>query len=65
VFAIRQNLCRAFYFGRTAKRLFAVRFLKDVRQRKTHDKQALCRASKILFAVRFCHTLKFPISGCE
>jgi hypothetical protein len=27
VFAVRQNLCRAFFFGRTAKSLFAVRFL--------------------------------------
>jgi hypothetical protein len=26
-FAVRQNLCRAFYIGRTAKSIFAVRFL--------------------------------------
>jgi hypothetical protein len=31
VFAVRQNLCRAFYFGRTAKSLFAVRFLYSAR----------------------------------
>jgi hypothetical protein len=26
-FAVRQNLCHAFYIGRTAKSFFAVRFL--------------------------------------
>jgi hypothetical protein len=53
VFAVRQNLCRAFYFGRMAKSLFAVRFLYSARQRKnlfavrlgkTHGKQVVCRA---------------------
>jgi hypothetical protein len=37
-FAVRQILCRAFYFGRTAKRLLAVR------QEKTHGKDLVCRA---------------------
>jgi hypothetical protein len=57
VFAVRQNLCRAFYFGRTAKSLFAVRFLYSARQKKrtpnklfavrlekTHGKDLVCRA---------------------
>jgi hypothetical protein len=58
VFAVRQNLCHAFYFGRTAKSLFAVRFLYKrtakkkrtpnklfaVRLGKTHGKDLVCRA---------------------
>jgi hypothetical protein len=44
VFAVRQNLCRAFYFGRTAKRLFAVRFYRPHGKEKMHGKQAICRA---------------------
>jgi hypothetical protein len=27
-FAVRENLCRAFFIGRTAKRYFAVRFVR-------------------------------------
>jgi hypothetical protein len=41
VFAVRQNLCCAFYFGRTAKSLFAVRFLYSSRQRK-NTRQTSC-----------------------
>jgi hypothetical protein len=58
VFAVHQNLCRAFFVGRTAKSLFAVRFLSGARQRKnarqtsslpcarqkTHGKELICRA---------------------
>jgi hypothetical protein len=42
-FVVRQILCRAFYFGRTAKRLFAVRFYR-AHDRKMHGKQTLWRA---------------------
>jgi hypothetical protein len=57
-FAARQIFCRALYFGRTAKRLVAVRFfirrtakkkrtaskLFAVRQKKTHGKDLIYRA---------------------
>jgi hypothetical protein len=33
-FAVRQNLCHAFYIGRTAKKIFAVSFLYGTRQSK-------------------------------
>jgi hypothetical protein len=46
VFAVRQNLCRAFYFGRTAKSLFAVRFYIVHGKEKTHAKQVVCRAPR-------------------
>jgi hypothetical protein len=53
-FAVRRNLCRALYFGRTTKSLFA-------------DKGLVCRAlgkkrrTKILFAVRFIHRARQSI----
>jgi hypothetical protein len=34
-FAVRENLCRAFSFGRTAKSFFAVRFIQGPRQIKS------------------------------
>jgi hypothetical protein len=42
---VRENLCRAFFLGRTAKILFAVRLLHGARQKKTFGKK--------LFSVRF------------
>jgi hypothetical protein len=33
-FVVRENLCRAFFIGRTVKRYFAVRLIRDARQRK-------------------------------
>jgi hypothetical protein len=32
IFAVRYNVCRAFYIGRTAKAIFAVRFPTGARQ---------------------------------
>jgi hypothetical protein len=64
VFAVRQNLCRAFYFGRTAKSLFAVRFLYSARQRKNARQTSYLpcawrkRTAKILFAVRFYYSAR-------
>jgi hypothetical protein len=43
--AVRQNVCRALFVGRTANIVFAVRFLDDARQTKTHGIHILCRAS--------------------
>jgi hypothetical protein len=67
VFAVRQNLCHAFYFGRTAKSLFAVRFLYSARQRK-NTRQTSClpcawrnRTAKILFALRFYYSARQSI----
>jgi hypothetical protein len=67
VFAVRQNLCCAFYFGRTAKSLFAVHFLYSARQRK-NARQTSClscawrkRTAKILFAVRFYYSARQSI----
>jgi hypothetical protein len=60
--ALRENrVCRAFYFGRTTKRLFAVRFLQAAWQRKNARQTSYLpcawkkRTTKILFAVRFLH----------
>jgi hypothetical protein len=71
VIAVRQNLCRAFFFGRTAKSLFAVRFFSGARQRKNARQisSLQCarkkRTAKILFAVRFLHDARqstfFPL----
>jgi hypothetical protein len=47
-FAVRENLCRAFFFGRTAKRIFTVRFLHSARRKK--------RSAKKMFVVRFPST---------
>jgi hypothetical protein len=67
-FTQRENrVCRAFYFGRTAKSLFAVRFLYIARQRKnTHQTSCLpCasgkRTAKISFAVRFYYSARQSI----
>jgi hypothetical protein len=43
--AVRQNVCRALFVGRTANGVFAVRFPDDARQTKTHGIHILCRAS--------------------
>jgi hypothetical protein len=43
---VREHLCRAFSFSRTAKWIFAVRLLHSARQKKK-------RSAKKLFAVRF------------
>jgi hypothetical protein len=43
-FAVRENLYRAFFFGRTAKRIFTVRFLHSARRKKTLGKKNVCRA---------------------
>jgi hypothetical protein len=45
-FAVHENLCRTFAFGRTAKRIFAVRLFHSARRKKK-------RLAKKLFAVRF------------
>jgi hypothetical protein len=42
--AVRQNVCRALFIGRTANVNFAVRFPYDARQTKTHGIYILCRA---------------------
>jgi hypothetical protein len=42
--AVRQNVCRALFIGRTANVDFAVRFPDDARQTKTHGIYILCRA---------------------
>jgi hypothetical protein len=42
--AVRQNVCRALFIGRTANIDFTVRFLEDARQSKTHGTYRLCRA---------------------
>jgi hypothetical protein len=42
--AVRQNVCRALFIGRTANIDFAVRFLEDAGQTKTHGTYILCRA---------------------
>jgi hypothetical protein len=34
-FAVRENLCRAFSFGRTVESFFAVRFIQGARQIKS------------------------------
>jgi hypothetical protein len=66
-FAERQNVCRAFYIGRTTKKLFAVRFLYSARQRKNARQisSLQCartkRTAKILFAVRFLHNAQQSI----
>jgi hypothetical protein len=44
IFAVRENLCRAFSFGRTAKRIFAVRLFHSARRKKTFGKKIVCRA---------------------
>jgi hypothetical protein len=36
-FAVRFNLCRAQYFGRTAKSSFAVHIFHSARQKKKHS----------------------------
>jgi hypothetical protein len=67
VFAVRQNLCRAFYFGRTAKSLFAVRFLYSARQRKKRTPKKLFAVrlgkthGKHVFAVRFYYSARQSI----
>jgi hypothetical protein len=43
-FAVRFNLCRAQYFGRTAKSSFAVHIFHSARQKKTLGKKIVCRA---------------------
>jgi hypothetical protein len=72
-FAVRQNLCRAFYIGRTAKSFFAVRFfigrtakkkrttnkLFAVRRNKTHGKDLVCRAFFSRRTAKF-----FPLFPC-
>jgi hypothetical protein len=42
--AVRQNVCRALFIGRTENIDFTVRFLEDARQTKTHGTYILCRA---------------------
>jgi hypothetical protein len=42
--AVRQNVCRALFIGRTANVDFAVRFPDDARQTKTHGIYILCCA---------------------
>jgi hypothetical protein len=42
--AVRQNVCRALFIGRTANVVFAVRFLDDARQTKMHSIYILRRA---------------------
>jgi hypothetical protein len=39
IFAVRENVCRAFSFGRTIKSFFAVRFIRAHDKEKTHDKK--------------------------
>jgi hypothetical protein len=41
---VPENVCRALFIGRTANVVFAVRFLDDARQTKTHGIYILCRA---------------------
>jgi hypothetical protein len=49
VFDVPRNLCYAFYFERTTKRLFAVRFYQDARQ--TSSLSCIQKhTTKILFA---------------
>jgi hypothetical protein len=42
--AVRQNVCRALFIGRMTNVDFAVRFLDDARQTKTHGIYILCCA---------------------
>jgi hypothetical protein len=42
--AVRFDLCRAYIFGRTAKRSFAVRIFHGARLKKTPGKKIVCRA---------------------
>jgi hypothetical protein len=44
IFAVRYNVCRAFFIGHTAKPLFAVRFPYGARQTFTHGFYYVCRA---------------------
>jgi hypothetical protein len=57
-FAVRENLCHAFFVGRTAKRYFVVRFIWNAQQRKKARYKILCHA---FFPVRMANYF-FPTS---
>jgi hypothetical protein len=62
VFVVRQNLCRAFYFGRTAKKNHGPNKLFVVRLKKMHGKELVCRAFFIAHGKVFFSPYAFRIT---
>jgi hypothetical protein len=58
-FAVRENLCRAFSFGRTAKGIFAVRLLHSARE-KTFGKKSLPCVFLLAHGKHFSPTGRYP-----